>query len=48
MKYPKVKKKCKFKRTCYNCKYCFKCTDSYRKDAINCKKFKFCATCKSI
>lgn len=22
MKYPKVKKKCKFKKTCYNCKYC--------------------------
>lgn len=41
-------KKVKFERSCYNCKYRLKCTDSYRKNAKTCEKFKFCAMCKSI
>lgn len=49
MKYPKVKKKQKFKRICYNCKYfSAKCVDRFSTNAVNCDKFKFSALCKSI
>lgn len=48
MKYPKVKKKRKFKRICYNCKFLAECKDRYSKDAVDCDKFRFCSTCKSI
>lgn len=44
----KVKKKRKFERTCYNCKHLSKCIDRYRKNPIDCDKFKFSALCKSI
>lgn len=44
----KVKRKAIFERVCYNCKYCFKCTDRYRKNAKTCENFEFCASCKSI
>lgn len=49
MKYPKVNKKQKFERICYNCK-CFsaKCVDRFHTNAVNCDKFKFSALCKSI
>ena len=48
MKYPKVKKKQKFERVCYNCKHYYKCTDRFNRDTINCDKFKFNALCKSV
>lgn len=48
MKFPKVKKKQKIERACYNCKHYYKCTDRFNRDAINCDKFKFNALCKSV
>lgn len=49
MKYPKVNKKQKFERICYNYK-CFsaKCVDRFHTNAVNYDKFKFSALCKSI
>ena len=50
MKYPKRKKKYKFERTCYNCKYHLNCTAArYSKYVVKyCEKFKFCSSCKSM
>lgn len=48
MKYPKVKKKQKFERVCYNCKYNYKCNDRFTKGVVCCSRFKFSALCKSI
>lgn len=48
MRFPKIKKKKKFERTCYNCKYAdLKCADRFKIDATNCNKFKFSSLCKS-
>lgn len=44
----KIKKKRKFERTCYNCKYLYECANRYRINTAACDKFKFCASCKSI
>lgn len=48
MKFPKVKKRRKFERICYNCKHYCKCTVRFNRDTINCDKFKFNALCKSV
>lgn len=47
MKFPKIKKKTKFEKSCYNCKYRFNCDMKLNTGKGYCDKFKFCATCKS-
>lgn len=47
MKYPKVKKKKKFKRDCHNCTFFAACADRYHSNAVDCKRFRFCSMCKS-
>lgn len=47
MKYPKVKKKKKFKRDCHNCTFFAACADRYHRNAVDCKRFRFCSMCKS-
>lgn len=46
-KYPKVKKKKKFRRICYNCIFFTACADRYHRNAVDCKRFRFCSMCKS-
>ena len=45
MKYPKIKKKRRWPRTCFNCKhYCEGCD---RHHWAICDRFEFCSFCKS-
>lgn len=45
----KDKRKAKFTRNCYNCKYCQTCKDKkLYNDKYHCEKFKFMTTLKSI
>ena len=47
MKFPKIKKKSKFSRCCFNCKYNNNsCPNRFKLDV--CENFKFSSTCKSI
>ena len=41
MKYPKVKKKKKFKRDCHNCILFASCADRYHSNAVTAKGFDF-------
>lgn len=41
MKYPKVKKKKKFKRDCHNCTFFAACADRYHRNAVDCKGLDF-------
>lgn len=47
MKFPKIKKKTKYEKSCYHCKYRFDCGMKFKIGKDYCDKFKFCATCKS-
>lgn len=47
MKFPKIKKKRKYEKNCYNCKYLVDCKNTAKHRDNICDKFKFSYLCKS-